>query len=58
MLVYLKFSLFSYLNVIKPRVDTDLSLLSAFLAAFVMGGLVVYPIIHSYWALEYSKMGK
>jgi|JI10StandDraft_1071094.scaffolds.fasta_scaffold2882658_1 hypothetical protein len=37
--------------------DTDLSIVSAFVAAFIMGGLIAYPIIHSWWSLSYYKMG-
>ena len=47
MLVYLKFAIFSFLNVMVPHFETTLSTVSACVAAFVMGGLIAYPIIHS-----------
>ena len=58
MLVYLKFAIFSFLNILVPRVDTTLSTISACVAAFVMGGLIAYPFIHSRMALKYYQMGR
>jgi len=57
MLVYLKFAIFSFLNVMKPNFSSTLSTVSACIAAFVMGGLIVYPIIHSRMAWKYYSMG-
>ena len=57
-LVYLKMAVFAFFNVYKPKISNFLSILSTFLAGAVIGALVSYPAVHSWWAWRYYRMEK